>query len=371
MTVEFVLLLTVSLFSFITMLVAVYNYFTAPVPGKNLHEDLPAGEQPLISILVPARNEEKNIANCVQSCLAQNYNNIEVLVLDDNSEDRTPFIVKTLSKGDSRVRLIQGEPLAAGWLGKNWACHQLSQSARGDYFLFVDADVIMKPSAVGIALSAIKKYKLSMFSIFPTQILSGAGAALVIPIMNWLLLNFLPLRQVYKGSSPSLVAANGQFIAFEKGAYLRNGGHVKVRDKVVEDMELARGIKRSGEKLMTGLGGDVVECRMYPDLASSVKGFTKNFFPGFGIPAILFFLMVNLFIFIYLFPYILAVTNPLWLVPVFFISVSKVVISLLSRSYLSVEIFAHPVQMIIMYITGMRSIYYSETGKLEWKGRTL
>ncbi len=371
MTVEMILFLIVSLFSFSTMIVAIYNFFTAPVPEKNLHEDALDGADPLISILIPARNEEKNIANCVQSCLAQNYKKIEVLVLDDNSEDRTPLIVKTLAKGDSRIRLLQGEPLAAGWLGKNWACHQLSQTAKGDYFLFVDADVVMKPSAVGIALSAMKKYRLSMFSIFPTQILSGSGAALVIPIMNWLLLNFLPLKQVYLGKSPSLVAANGQFIAYEKEAYHRNGGHVRVKDKVVEDMELARGVKRSGEKLMTALGGDIVECRMYPDLASSVKGFTKNFFPGFGIPAILFFLMVNLFIFIYLFPYILAVTNPLWLVPVFFISVSKVVISLLSRSYLSVEIFAHPVQMIIMYITGMRSIYFSETGKLEWKGRTL
>ncbi len=371
MTTEMLLLVVVSVFSFITMVVALYNYFTAPMPGKNLHEDLPEGEEPLVSILIPARNEEKNIANCVQACLAQNYKNIEVLVLDDNSDDRTPLIVKTLAKGDSRVRLLSGTPLAAGWLGKNWACHQLSQSAQGEYYLFVDADVVMKPAAVGIAISAMKKYRLSMFSIFPTQILSGPGASLVIPIMNWLLLNFLPLKQVYKGKSPSLVAANGQFIAFEKAAYHRNGGHVRVKEKVVEDMELARGVKISGEKMMTALGGGVVECRMYPDLASSVKGFTKNFYPGFGIPALLFFMMINFFILVYLFPYFMSVINPLWLIPVLFTTISKVSISLLSRSYLTVEIFAHPAQMIIMYITGMRSIYFSKSGKLEWKGRTL
>lgn len=370
-TAEMILLTVVSVFSFITMLVAAYNYFTAPMPGKNLHEDLPGGEEPLVSILIPARNEEKNIANCVSSSLAQNYKNIEVLVLDDNSEDRTPLIVKTLAKGDSRVRLIQGKPLASGWLGKNWACHQLSQAAKGEYFLFVDADVIMKPSAVGIAVLAMRKYRLSMFSIFPTQILTGPGAALVIPVMNWLLLNFLPLKQVYRGKSPSLVAANGQFIMFEREAYSRNGGHVRVKDKVVEDMELARGIKRSGEKLMTALGGDVVECRMYPDLASSVKGFTKNFYPGFGMPAPLFFMMTSFFMVVYFLPYFMPVFSLLWLIPVLFTTISKVLISLLSRSYLTVEIFAHPAQMIIMYITGMRSIYFAKSGRLEWKGRTL
>lgn len=371
MTPELILLTVVSVFSFITMVVALYNYLTAPIPGKNLYEEIPPNEQPLVSILIPARNEEKNIANCVTGCLAQNYTNIEVLVLDDNSDDRTSLIVKTLAKGNSRVRLIQGDPLATGWLGKNWACHQLSQAAKGGYFLFVDADVVMKPTAVGIALSAMKNHRLSMFSIFPTQILSGSGAALVIPVMNWLLLNFLPLRQVYKGRSPSLVAANGQFIMFERKEYSSNGGHVAVKNKVVEDMGLARAVKLRGGKLMTALGGEVVECRMYSDLASSIKGFTKNFYPGFAMPAFLFFLMINFLLLVYLLPFILMFFNPVWLIPAVFVTFSKLFISLLSRSYLSVEIFGHPVQMIIMYITGMRSIYFSKSRKLEWKGRTL
>lgn len=371
MTPEMILLTVVSVFSFITMVVALYNYFTAPIPGKNLHEVIPPNEQPLVSILIPARNEEKNIANCVTACLAQNYTNIEVLVLDDNSEDRTSFIVKTLAKGDSRVRLIKGAPLATGWLGKNRACHQLSQVAKGEYLLFLDADVVIKPAAVGIALSSMKNHRLSMFSIFPTQILSGPGAALVIPVMNWLLLNFLPLRQVYKGKSPSLVAANGQFIMFKRDAYSSIGGHVAVKNKVVEDMELARLVKLRGGTLMTALGGDVVECRMYSDLASSIKGFTKNFYPGFAMPAFLFFFMITFFLLVYLLPFILIFFHPEWFIPVVFVIISKIFISLLSRSYLSVEIFGHPVQMIIMYITGMRSIYFSKSGKLEWKGRTL
>jgi len=371
MTVEMIVFAVVTLFSFITMMVALYNHFTAPIPGKNLHEDLPGGQQPLVSILIPARNEEKNIANCVTACLAQNHTNVEVLVLDDNSEDRTRQIVNTLSKSNQRVKLLAGAPLPEGWLGKNWACHQLSGQAKGEYLLFVDADVVMKPQAVGIALSAMKEHRLSMFSIFPTQILSGPGAALVIPIMNWLLLNFLPLKQVYKGESPSLVAANGQFIMFEREAYKKNGGHLAVKNKVVEDMELARSVKRRGDKLMTALGGEVVECRMYPDLASSIKGFTKNFYPGFAMPALLFFVMITFFILVYLLPFILIFLNTLWLIPAIFVIFSKIFISLLSRSFLSVEIFAHPVQMIIMYITGMRSIYFSKSGKLEWKGRTL
>ncbi|GAB1348053.1 hydroxychlorobactene glucosyltransferase CruC [Ignavibacteriales bacterium] len=371
MSAEYILFGVITGFAMITFCVSFYNFLTAPIPGKNLKNAIPGKKLPFISILIPARNEAENIAACVNSCLQQEHTDIELIVLDDHSEDDTSSIVTELATKDSRVKLVRGAALPEGWLGKNWACHQLSLAAKGDYLLFVDADVILRSDAVGIALASVKELNLSMFSVFPTQILNNIGSALVIPVMNWLLLNFLPLRQVYQSKSPSLVAANGQFILMTRKSYEETGGHSSVRSRVVEDMELARLVKRSGQKMMTALGGDVIKCKMYSNLTSSIKGFTKNFYPGFEISAITFVMMTTFFIFVYLLPFFLVIFNPIWLFPILLIIISRIFIGILGKAKLSIEIFAHPIQMIIMYFTGWRSLYFTKTGIIEWKGRTL
>ena len=371
MIIELILFSVVSVFAFITFCVSLYNLLTAPVPGKNLSSPENNDSLPFLSILIPARNEEENIATSVRSCLNQNHLNIEVIVLDDHSEDRTGEIVTGIAAEDDRVKLLRGKPLPKGWLGKNWACHQLSEEAKGEHLLFIDADVILREDATGIALNTLKKYDLSMFSVFPTQLLNSFGSALVIPLMNWLLLNFLPLKQVYKSKSPKFVAANGQFILMTRNAYSVTGGHSAVRDKVVEDMELSRLIKRSGMRMMTALGGEVIRCRMYSGFLSSIRGFTKNFYAGFDIPAVLFVMMITFFVLVYLVPFVFVFFNTIWMVTVLLTLLSRWFISRISNSNPAIEVLCHPIQMIIMYFTGWRSLFFTKTGIIEWKGRTL
>ncbi|MBP1633336.1 MAG: glycosyl hydrolase, partial [Acidobacteria bacterium] len=130
-------------------------------PLPHLWED----EGPLVSILVPARNEEATIAGCLCSLLAQDYPNLEILVLDDGSEDATPDIVRAL--GGSRVRLLAGAPLPSGWTGKNWACQQLSRAARGDLLCFVDSDTTLDPGTVSAAVGLQEEHRAGLVSFLP------------------------------------------------------------------------------------------------------------------------------------------------------------------------------------------------------------
>jgi cellulose synthase/poly-beta-1,6-N-acetylglucosamine synthase-like glycosyltransferase len=225
---ELIPVVIITIAALVTFLVTLYNFFYAPIVGRGafLQEAEPLSK---VSILIPARNEENNIGNCLESCLNQDYTNLEIIVLDDHSEDRTAEVVMAKTLVDPRVRLLKGKELPPGWLGKNWACHQMGGIATGEYLLFIDADVTLGKGAVSRVVSTVKSNKIGMFSVFPTQILSGTGATIVIPVMNWLLLNFLPLRQVFQSDSPKFVAANGQFILFSKETYQKTGGHATVK----------------------------------------------------------------------------------------------------------------------------------------------
>ena len=140
--------------------------------------------------------------------------------------------------------------------GKNWACHQLSQKAKGKYLLFIDADVELAPNAISSTAKIMAETKTKMLSVFPTQRIKSFGEWLIVPLMNWLLLAFLPLRQVYASRNNSFIAANGQFILWDRETYFSIGGHQQVANAVVEDMELARKAKQKN-KIITLLGGNL------------------------------------------------------------------------------------------------------------------
>ena len=346
--------------------VAIYNYFTAPRLGNNVSVNK---KNPFVSILIPARNEGKNIKNCIRSILDQSYKNYEVIVLNDNSEDNTAEIV--INMKEENVTLVNGTPLPEGWFGKNWACHQLSQKAKGEILLFIDADVIIKEHAVEAAVNELLISESDMISVFPTQIISTLGEQLVVPLMNWLLLNFLPLRFVYSSKKKSFAAANGQFILIKKNVYEIIGGHSFLRNKVVEDMEMARELKKRNYKIKTLLGNNLIFCRMYNDFTSSVKGFSKNFYKGFNIPYLFFFLFVLFIEIIYLVPIILLFASFQFAVLVLLILISRIFISSTSNQNIFASLFLHPLQMIILLFVGINSVYIDFYKGIEWKGRII
>lgn len=361
----FFLVLGIALF--ISLSVVIYNNFTAPKLYNKVHDLYKA---PFVSILVPARNEESNIEECIRSVLHQNYNNFEMIILDDDSKDRTEDIIKPFEERNSKIKLIKGKKLPSGWLGKNWACSQLAEQAKGEVLLFIDADVRLEENALNSALYKMQRTNTEALSVFPTQIMNSVGEYFIVPLMNWLLLSFLPLKQVYKSKKISFVAANGQFMMFKRDVYFSLGGHESIKNKVVEDMEFARMLKQRGFSIITALGYDTVYCRMYSGFDEAFNGFVKNFFPGFNTSPISFLIYLSGIQALYLLPIVLSFFSPIFIWLVFAIILNRLIISFLSKQSPLIGII-HPLQMLLLLLIGVSSINAFVSGKLEWKGRRL
>jgi chlorobactene glucosyltransferase len=248
---------------------------------------------PRLSVLIPARNEAGVIGSMLARLRDWEWPGLEVLVLDDDSSDGTGAEVAAAMRRDGRVRLLRGQPLPGGWLGKNWACRQLAQAAQGDFLLFLDADVQAEPGLPGALLAEMERHGLALASVFPDQRLGSWGERAVVPIMHELLLGLLPLRWVRTMPFPSMAAANGQVMFFRAETYRQKQFHEKARKEIVEDIAIARSVKQEGLKAGTYLGNGLVRARMYGGYAEAVAGFGKNLLAGFGnsLPGMFFYIV--------------------------------------------------------------------------------
>ena len=199
---------------------------------------------PLVSILIPARNEEPNIARVVESALASRGVDLEVVVMDDHSTDRTVEIVRTIAARDSRVRVETAPPLPAGWAGKQHACHALAKTARGEILLFVDADVVVDPDGVGRAVGFLEESGSDLVSGFPRQITGTWMERLVIPLIHFVLLGYLPLPAMRRSDQESFAAGCGQLFLARRTAYERSGGHASIRATFHDGLQLPRSFRR-------------------------------------------------------------------------------------------------------------------------------
>lgn len=346
--------------------VALYNLITNPTFRLN-HNKLKS--DPLVSVLIPARNEEENIERCLESVVKQTYSNFEIYVLNDSSTDNTATIVQELKKKYSKINLIEGKPLQDGYTGKNWACTQLSEIADGDLLLFIDSDVTITPATIMQAVKYHENYSVDVLSIFPTQRLSSIGEWLVVPLMNWILLAFLPIKLIYSSKHQSLIAANGQFFMWKKEVYDKLGGHRHASNELVEDMFLASKAKQNGFKVMTLLGGDMVFCRMYKTLQQAVDGYSKNFYPGFKISSFAFLFLILFLFVVNILPFYLITVSDFYILTAAGILFTRLFVSLLSRQNLLFNLILHPLQMIFMLYTGINSMSAYHKKKIIWKGR--
>jgi glycosyltransferase involved in cell wall biosynthesis len=264
-------------FIFLQFAVAIVNLiFSQSFPQSN------SGFNNLVSVLIPARNEENNIANLLTDLIYHDYKNIEILVFNDQSTDKTGEIVTGFTQKDARVKLINSEGLPEGWLGKNHACHSLSKLATGKYLLFLDSDVRIGNGIIKQTCAFSEKHKLGLLSIFPRQIMVTAGEKAAVPLMHFILLTLLPLILVRKTGFSSLAAANGQFMLFNAETYRKTLPHEKMKIDKVEDIKIARYFKNEGIKIACITGKESVSCRMYNGFSEAVHGFSKNVTQFFG-----------------------------------------------------------------------------------------
>lgn len=236
-------------------------------------------QTPLISICVPARNEERNIRACIESILAQDYPDFEVIVLDDRSTDATPDILRKLSSQNNRLKVVHGSELPAGWAGKPHALFQAASAARGEWLCFVDADTFLSPEALSACYAQALDTQADMFTIMTFQILGSFWEKVLMPIvMTALSVGFSP-RRVNDPRHRDAIA-NGQFILIRRSVYDAIGGHESVKDQIVEDKAISEQVKWNGYRLIVADGRSLARTRMYTSLSEMWEGWTKNIYLG-------------------------------------------------------------------------------------------
>lgn len=323
-----------------------------------------------VSILIPARNEEDNILTLLISIHQQDYLDYEVIILDDDSSDNTYAICAEFASRHNAFRVIKGKELTGGWLGKNYACHQLAQLARGEFLLFLDADEQIDNGLINSAVHRMYLRKLGLLSLFTNQQMQTLGEKLVIPLMHYVLLNLLPLRLVYLSRNSAVAAASGQFMLFEAETYHQHQWHKGARDKVVEDVEIMKMVKSAGFNGESLLANGMISCRMYTNYKDAVNGFGKNFLAAFNYNIFSFLLYLLLFIGGPMFVIMTLNLNMITMM-IALIILTRTMISLVSGQSAFINVVLHPLQMFSMVLIAFSAIQKHLTKTTVWKGRKI
>ena len=272
----------------------------------------PRPEESLI-VLIPARNESANIAECLTGLLNQTLANYDVIVLDDSSDDGTDRIVEEIASQGARVSLMRGNPIKPGWAGKVWACSQLGEEAlkrEAKWLLFLDADTRAKPGLLQTLLAHAQETDADMVSSFPYQVTGTFWERVVLPNLHFLILTFLPIRMIWESPIPSIAAACGQVELFSSEAYRKSGGHAGIPASFHDGLQLSRKVKATGGIVRLFDGSALISCRMYDGGRAVWQGFTRNAYEGLGSLGALI-VMSSLQFFFFFLPYCFAT---FWLV---------------------------------------------------------
>jgi chlorobactene glucosyltransferase len=243
--------------------------------------DIPLADPPLVSVIVPARNEMHNIARCVTSILSATYPNLELIVVDDNSTDGTVSAAREAAKGDPRFRVITCLPLPEGWFGKQWACAAGANVARGSVLQFTDADTIHASDLVTRSMNAMRRARAQLFTVAGHQELGGFWERVIQPqVFTILAMRYGGTESVTNATSVRNKIANGQCLFVTHDSYNSIGGHASVRTSVAEDLMLAQKFFAARKRVVLMLGLNQLSTRMYGSLREIVNGWRKNVFAG-------------------------------------------------------------------------------------------
>ena len=348
-----------------------------------------------VSVLVPARNEERRIRDCLASLIAQEPPVREIILLDDRSTDQTAAIARELGfreERESRLRLLRGEELPEEWVGKNWACHQLSRAAslESRYLLFTDADTTHSPGCVRTALAHAVSTRADLLSLWPDQITGTWSEKLVIPLGYLLFMAFHPfplLRLLQekperaarwgftRARLAALGAANGQFLLFRHDSYQDLGGHEALRDHLVEDIAFGRRVAaRTGEgmRLVNADGIDLLRCRMYSGFPELWEGFSKNLRPVFEESHVGFALFGVVIFSLFLLPFLLiplggSLLSAAWMAVILIMGMRFMITRRFRSSWLGFT--THPFAVILALLIALNSWRLCQGAGVSWKGR--
>lgn len=340
-----------------------------------------------VAVCIPARNERANIEACVRCVLASQEVDVRAYVYDDESTDGTGEIVARLAAEDPRVVVVPRRPLPSGWNGKQHACfrmaeHGLANDPDLEWFLFTDADVRLEPDAVARALGFALRSKSSLVSTVPREITGTVGEMLLVPLIHFVLMSYLPIGRMRSTLDPAASAACGQFILVSRAAYRAAGtgadyGHAGFKDSMHDGVKFPRSVRRAGLRTDLYDGTESVSCRMYRGFGETWRGFAKNAFEGLG--------SLGLLVFITLYhalgqvlPWVVLVLAALaaqWS-PGAALAAGAVFCALLGRALLAARfrqswwnIPLHLPAILMLSAVQWRSLWLDRTGRRSWKGR--
>ena len=360
--------------------------FVRPVPAGPGRSGLSGpATRPLVSALVPARDEAFAIGACLDALAAEPFD--EILVFDDESRDATAALVTARVARDPRIRLLRSAgPLPAGWAGKPRACARLTEAARGDLLVFIDADVRLEPGGLDGLLCAREAARADLVCALPRQELGGFAERLVVPLLHLVYFALAPLWLVSKVRAPSVTVANGQVLLATAAALRSFGGHAHpaVRGAVVEDQVLCRTAKEHGLRLLFADGQHLARCRMYRSWPEVRQGFAKNLYLGIGATPLRLAGVLALLHWIFLVPLLaLAVgalsfleglggLRPLLLAALPGVAALALLRFLLARRFRQAALPAvllHPLSICALTFIALDSAAKAHGGAVSWRGR--
>ena len=327
-----------------------------------------------VSVLIPARDEESNIARCLDAALAQGASVLEVLVYDDHSRDRTAEIVEGYAWRDWRVRLVAPAALPEGWCGKTFACARLAAEARGRWLLFLDADARLRKNAVALIVGEALARGVTLLSCWPRLMTRGFWEGALMPLLNFVVFTLYPAPLALRRNDSSLGLAHGSCLLARRDAYETVGGHGVVRGELFEDVRLAQAWRERGQRGLCLDGRQVVAVRMYRSLSEIWAGFRKNFFPAFRTERA-FRAFIALHLFVFLLPFALAPFALRWAWAWGFVAAAVCVLA--ARVALALRFghpwwsaALHPLGETLLIALGLASWRRCKSGRgVEWKGR--
>lgn len=350
---------------------AVHNLRTIRTP-----DTAATAPQERIAVLVPVRDEADHVVACLEAVLRSADRcggPVDVVVLDDGSTDGTGELVAGLAAADDRITLLTGTPPPAGWLGKPWACHQLSDAvAPGTTALvFVDADVVLADTGLAATVDLLRSAGLDLVCPYPRQLALTWSERLVQPLLQWSWMSTLPLRLAERSGRPSLAAANGQLLCVDAAAYRRAGGHASVRGEVLEDIALLRQVKRSGGRGVVADGTSVATCRMYSGWGELRDGYAKSLWSAFGTrlgaAGVLGVLTIT-----HVAPPLAALRGSRPGLVGYAASVAgRALVARRTQGHVTPDAFLHPVSVLLFDALVVDSFRRRRLGTLRWKGRTV
>jgi glycosyltransferase involved in cell wall biosynthesis len=330
-----------------------------------------------VSVLVPARDEEKHIEACVRAVAASEHPLLEIVVYDDQSTDGTRAILERLQEEIDELRIVDGIGVPDGWVGKPHACHQLARHAHGDLLVFIDADTLLMPDGIGRIVSCLQDEEAAVVTAMPRQRMETLGERLMIPLLLLTYTSWFPLALVAKSRDPRFVAANGQLLAVTREAYREIGGFAAVGREIVDDVAFCRNAKERGARVVFADGSHMAECRMYGSFAELWRGFSKNIYEGIGGTPIALAVTVALYAGVFVVPYLAlvaaAVAAPSLLVAALLgvaFNVFTRALLLLSHRHPIEGLLLHPVSVVALLALAANSFRWSRRGALRWAGRT-